>query len=391
MILSHKAFQSLDGREVQLVITCASDQVEATIWYYQHGDLPRVLAHESKALFYKPNKTDEEIFEETIGALDDLCKRISQKAEVIYSLEDVLTDHQRIHRVRLVFASPWTEKSLSKVTHSFEKPEAITPELIDKLAHGDDTQGYATLERFVASAKLNGYALPVESLAGKKGTTLELAVLASRLRFDHLETFYQVLTSNFNTNENEISIAPLSSSLLGTLHTLYNTPTDCVLLYTHGHYSDCFVFSDGMLDSYHKLTYSSSTLLNELERKKLSRSKTESESLLSMFNKGVLSEELQEKVGDLLDVESQVLESKVAELSKQNSPLPRDWFFVTNSPAGTYLARHISKSSDSLRVVSVTPRDHAEMIDEDQSSPASVVALIVGINQSVKSVATGQH
>ena len=253
MLSTHTLFHKLDGRSVNLVVTVASDAIRASLFYFETGQVPRVLAHTHQDMPAHDFLTLDHLHDQLLALLPTLCDDIAKKAQILYEIDDLFKDHQRIHNITVLFASPWTEKHVRIKKESYDNYTPITQEILTALSLVEAPESTTKIDTYTTSAKVNGYEVGAEYVVGKTARSLEVSLVDSYVVTEYIESVSQVLETKFNIDKSHIFFKPFSSALFEGTSELYQVPKDRVLLYMHAQYIDVFVFNNHQMVGYSSL------------------------------------------------------------------------------------------------------------------------------------------
>lgn len=373
MIFSQKSFQSIDGRRTDLVITCATDAVRATLFYFESGHDPQVLTHTSRFLSVRGVVDESSMYQATITAIELICDDISAQSGKLFQLTDMFKDHQQIHHVSIFLASPWTRKEAYQGALDFEHPTVVTHEHINSLLRDKIPQGQTRLDSYIASIHANEYKTTVDAIIGKKAKNISISVVDTFTRFDRVETIFQVLHSKLNITESQVTFLPMVTPLLTAVERMYKPTGDYMVVYMHERQTDIVLFSHSMISQYFSLSFGFRTIIDEIMSARMADSVAQVYSLVATYARGHLHDDssatLRQVMGNAMKRFEQDLQDA---FSDPHRVLPRDWYIVHDNYFLNGMIQGIRHHYKNHRIVDVNLDD---AIGDD-------------LNKNIKTIAT---
>gem|GEM_PF-4472929 len=371
MILPQKLFETIDGRRTELVITLSSDQVVATLLYFSSKDTMEIIGQSSGPVQLH---SSEETFDSILSSLVSVCEGMSLRLGALFEIDEIMQDHQRIHDVSIYVSDSMVKHHISSQEKEFDVATDVQQDQINEMINFDIPQGHSRVDTIVTSVIANGYSTTTDALVQNKVKTLGVTALDSYIRFDHMESIYQVISTQFNIEQEMISFYSLSSTLMSILTEEYKPQGNFGLLSLHTVGADAMVFNQDKLQKVLQSEYGLGYVENAVVEAGLVSSHEQFISLMEMYQEDHMQEENKRK---LVEVVSQAVRDIKYNLDNERGlEEVTDWYVAYDEKSGKTITNIFKEEMGERRVVHVD-------LPKDRYINASTHDVVISHNVSV--------
>ncbi len=375
--LSHKIFNSVDGRSIELLISLSSGLVSATVVYLEKGEKPTILFSHEKEVSFLHDPSSSELRKHVLKHLDELLSEVVGATEYIYHIDDLYKSHQRIHRITVSLSPLWCATEVVEATQSFDEPTVFTRELLDEILEEDDL----TIANKITAVSANGYLVPTEEVLGNQTGDVTVEYLHTTLDEEIRSNISDSIYKHFATDpEVEILYVPFSSVLLTTFAYAHEGEKTFSCIYFDAEDSLWLGMKDNRVVDYRMINYGRAELKRQCIKEGIAPDFIHARSKLSMHLDNHLEKTDAEKINYLLGIEGRVLGDLIAdELHAINHPV----YVFANEIGNVFITNNVS---DSLRSVPTRVfthdflADHLQVASDDVEPSLMSMALALYIN-----------
>lgn len=376
MIFSHDMFRSIDGRYVELLVTCTTGHVEATLLYFENNTISKTLAHVRTPLGLRYPYTKQDIYEATYVALEDVCRAIALESHELFAQEDLLKDHQQIHRVRLFLGGPWVRKDFHTKSKRWQQTHEISEQDIEDMLAQPIPQGHTRLDQHITAAYANEYAIDPAIIARQRVRDIELSYVDVFARVDLLETLFQVMHAELNISESQFEYHATIAALAAYTRSHYHPDRDRLEVFVHGAHADVLLHMKGHMRYAGTLEWGYDQIVKQLVDMSIAPSRVQAMSLLASYTSGHLDESLEETITELVAQYIQELVARIKESAEDpDLVIPQDWYIFAEKHIARFIVGACKARSEKSRVVLVKPKptqQAEEGLPEGMSSLAAI-------------------
>lgn len=352
MILSHDLFRSIDGRYTELVLSCTTSHVEATLLYFENNKVSKRLAHVRIPLGLRYPYLKDDVYEATYLALEEACRAMVLEAHELFTQDDLLKNHQRIHKVRLFIGGPWVVKKFHTRKKQWSASHVVTAQDIDDLLAQDIPQGHTRVANHVTATLANGYAVDINVLANQQVRDVEVSYIDIFARVNLLETLFQVLHAELNISESQFEYHATIAALAYATQENYHPGGDYLELFVHGAHADVLVHEKGHVVYADTLEWGYDQVVEVMLENKMAPSRVQAISLLSSYTSGHLHNDREQEI---VAVVGQYVDDLVDQIHQHNSgvTIPRDWYIFADEYIAGFIYQVCKTSQHNTRAVLV--------------------------------------
>ena len=370
--LSHKFFQTIDGRKIELAISITSGLVSVGLLYINPGEKPLVLASKKQEVPFGYNPQPQEIKKRVLVILDSLLKGFVSEITQMYLLNDLYDAHQVIHRVSVSLSPLWLETETKKHDRTYPKTQVITKKHLDEILESENTK--ELIDVSIRSVQVNGYPIEPDAVIGIETPDIQITADYSYLDRNTHDVLSDTITKHFGIHDiDRISFIPTDNVLMLAISELYGSLEQYSLIYFDAEDTTIITqASDQPLES-KTITYGRAELKRQCIQEKIAPNFSQTQDVLRAYFAGSLEDSLSEKVSYVLSVEGQVLASAIQEVIKIKTPL----FVISEKNGALFITRNTVEYIDDLSgVTEITAQDFISYVQSAGSFVSPSIELL---------------
>lgn len=375
--VSHKIFNKIDGRRIDMMLSITSGKVSAALVYTSPGELPTVLATSSRTIPFDHNPQPAEIKKRVLQVLDVLLTDFVKELAGMYELHDLYDSHQVIHGITISLSPLWLSVVSQKREVAYESSRVITQEMIQELIAPENKE--ETVDVSVVQVHANKYEVSPEDVVGMESPELELQVLYTSLTKEDKKLIIDSIERHVVIDGLEkISIVPTTKIILSSVTELYGITDSYSIVYMDAEDTDIITRSKETGFNVQNVSYGLGELKRQMIQKNIAPDFVHTKDILRGYYDRVLNDKLSESIGYMVDVEGQVLENIVREGTEG---LSTPFFVVSDKLGEDFLIQDVfPRTRGYSQITKITPDNftgYVSRIGEYVAPSVDILMLIM--------------